>query len=287
MARILPAILPLVFWLSAQPDVPARLLQYEVSESRKITSARGPSVESVSGTVVVAGGKSRWTVTHGTFPRSSVSAVISSPDGFSFLSSEDKLAALGSREDFDSLFKGNPASEAGGLGTFSYDEIECQIIEKTKEPATGSLRAATFEINASWVLKVLLPGRSVSIRNRISGTLGTSRQYAAWPTPFDDPLRLLPLRGTAAEKIRREIEKLEGKIVTFHLEMTSEQTGLEGVGGEAPAAAPARSSTTIERKTSGFLERAQAKGEDSLFAIPEDYKLRSPERILKFDPALR
>lgn len=287
MARILPAILPLVLLFSPDPDVPAKLLQYEVSESRKITTARGVSEESVAGTVAVSGGKSRWTVSHGTFPRSSVSAVITLPDGFAFLSREDRLAALGSRDDFDSLFKGNPASEAGGLGAFSYDEIECQIVERSKDPGHAHDRIATWEISASWVLRVLLPGRSVSIRNRISGTIGSSRKYAGWPTPFDDPFRLLPLRGAAAERVRREMEKVDGKIVAFRIEMTSEQSGLEGIGGDPAGPAAVRSTTVVERKSAGFLERPLAKGEASLFEIPEEYKLRSPERILRLEPALR
>jgi hypothetical protein len=290
MAWILPAILPAVLMLAPEAEAPAKLFQYEVSESRKVTSPRGTAIESAGGTIVVSGGKARWSVTNGAFPRSSVSAVVAGSDGFVFLSRENQLAALGTRDDFDALFKGSPAADAGGLGNFTYSEIECQVSEKTKDGPSQLEKNAIWKIEARWVLRVLLPGRAVSIRNRVTGTLESSRKLTPATTPFDDPFRLLPIRGAAGEKVRKEIERIEGKIVAFNIEMTSEQTGTEGLtAGETSStpSTPVRTTTVVERKTSGFLERPMAKAEAHLFEIPEDYKLRSPERILSLEPKLR
>lgn len=262
---------------AAAPERPA-LASYDVVESTRSVTPAGERTSGAAGTVKVAGGRARWELPHGSFPRSSASVAIADGALVTLLDPKERLAASATADDFTALFRGRPATE--GSAAASLRDVSVRLAPDGKGRLLEGRPTAKYLLEARWTLVLTTTGRIARVTTEIKGVIETVDEPAA-RSPFDGLSRLVPARAEAAEALDAELAKLPGLPVSAALDVTSkvvsEQAGMPS--GTEPPPRPAEARQTITRRLTNLVVREGAASDDALFAIPADFHSRGLDRI--------
>jgi hypothetical protein len=269
---------------AAPVEAPARpvLASYDVTESARTITPAGEHGRASAGTVRVAGGRARWELTAGTFPRSSASVAIADGPVVTLLDPKEKLSASATADDFTALFRGRPATE--GSAAVAVRDVSVVVKAGGKGRAFQGRATSAWTLEAAWTLVVSTTGRVARVATEVKGTVETLDEPAA-RSAFDDFARLIPARGEAAEALDAELAKLPGLPVSVLLEVAS-KVSAQAAGmpsGTEPPHRPMETRQTITRRVSNLAVRTGAASDDALFAIPEDFHARALDRIVPED----
>lgn len=284
----MPAGLLLAAVLSSGPATAAApvrpvLASYDVTESSRTITPAGERNRAWAGTVRVAGGRARWDLAHGTFPRSSAAAAIADGPVVTLLDPKERLSASATADDFTALFKGRPATEGPAAG--SVTDVSVRLQPEGSGRSFEGRKTARFALEASWTLVVSTPGRVNRVAVEVKGTIETLDEPGA-RSPFDDLARLLPARGAAAEALDAELARLPGLPVSVLLDVVSKASAeMPGMpSGTEPPPRRTEARETIVRRVSNLAVRKGAPSDDALFAIPDDFHTRGLDRIVPESP---
>ena len=262
---------------SAEAPRPA-LETYELVESVRTVSPAGENSRSFGGTVRVSGGRARWELSHGTFPRSSAAVAIADGAVLTLLDPKEKLAASAAPEDFTSLFRGRPAAE--GSAAVSRRDVSVRLTPDGAGRAFEGRPTARYALEASWTLVLATTGRVARVATSLKGTIEVLDEPAA-RSAFDAFGRLVPARGEAAEALEAELARLPGLPVSASLDVASkstvEQPGMPS--GTEPPRRPVEAHQTITRKVANLAVRPGSGSDEALFAIPDDFHSRGLDRL--------
>ncbi len=225
------------------------------------------------------GGDARWELTHGTFPRSSATAVVTGRDGLMLLDREAKVAARATASDFADLFLGRP-SDAGSASSAVRDVSAALRKDGAGRPFQDR-PTSRFRLEAAWTVVFSSPGRITRVKTEAAG-LVEAVEMAEAQSALDDLLRLLPARGAAREVLGAELAKVIGLPVFVEISVTStSSTEAPGIpsGTEAPPK-PLTAHSTATRRVKNLATRPGTRGDAALVAVPEDFRARSLDRLL-------
>ena len=266
---------------AAAPERPA-LASYDVVESTRTATPAGERTSGTAGSVKVAGGRARWELPHGSFPRSSASVAIADGALVTLLDPKERLAASATADDFTALFRGRPATEGSAAATLR--DVSVRLAPDGKGRLLEGRPTAKYLLEARWTLVLNTTGRVARVTTEIKGVIETVDEPAA-RSPFDGLGRLVPARAEAAEALDAELAKLRGLPVSAALDVTSkvvsEQAGMPS--GTEPPPRPAEARQTITRRLTNLVVQKGAASDDALFAIPADFHSRGLDRIAPGD----
>ncbi len=270
---------------AAPAEAPARpvLASYDVTESSRTITPAGERGRASAGSVQVAGGRARWELQHGTFPRSSAAIAISDGPVVTLLDPKEKLSASATADDFTAIFRGRPATE--GSAAVTVRDVSVRVKAGGKGRAFQDRATSAWTLEAAWTLVVSTTGRVARVTTEVKGTIETLDEPAA-RSPFDGLARLIPARGAAAEALDAELAKLPGLPVSVLLDVVS-KVSAEAPGMPSrtePPPLPAETRQTIKRVVSNLASREGSASDDALFAIPDDFHARALDRIVPEDP---
>ena len=254
------------------------LASYDVIESTRSVTPAGERTSGTAGSVRVAGGRARWELPHGSFPRSSASVAISDGALVTLLDPKERLAASATADDFTALFRGRPATE--GSAAASLRDVSVRLAPDGRGRSFEGRPTSKYLLEARWTLVLNTTGRIARVTTEIKGVIETVDEPAA-RSPFDGLGRLVPARAEAAEALDAELTKLPGLPVSAALDVTSkvvsEQAGMPS--GTEPPPRPAEARQTITRRLTNLVVRKGTASDDALFAIPADFHSRGLDRI--------
>jgi hypothetical protein len=275
-------LLAAAFLSGASPvEAPVRpgLASYDVTESSRSITPAGESGRAWTGTVRVAGGRARWELSHGTFPRSSAAVAIADGPVVTLLDVKERVSASATLADFAALFQGRPAAE--GSTAFTVRDVSVRLDPDGKGRAFQGRPTARYALEAGWTLVVSTPGRVARVTTEVKGAVETLEEPAA-RSAFDGLGRLIPARGEAADALDVELAKLPGLPVSAVLDVVS-RFSAEAAGmpsATAPPSRPVETRQTITRRVSNLAARPGVASDDALFAIPDDFHTRGLDRIV-------
>ncbi|MEO6324564.1 MAG: hypothetical protein ABIT01_20425, partial [Thermoanaerobaculia bacterium] len=238
------------------------------------------------GTVMVSGQQARWELEQGTFPHATASVALAARGAVTLLDTKEKISAACTVSEFESLFRGLPSGDSGA----SHPSVRDLSVAVKPDGAGRSFQGTAtrrYAIEVRWVLAVNNPGRFVSVKNVLLGTIEAAPDFEDARSPFDELTRLFPLRGETLEALTPELRQVAGLPVFVNLEMSSELQS-ENVGpdvGEGMRKTP-RTTTTVTRRVLHLQRRKRAAGDSARLAAPEEYKLRGLERLQRSAPGL-
>ena len=259
---------------------PPPLVTYELVESTRSVTPAGERIVSTGGTVAVRGSRARWDLTHGTFPRSSASSVVAGADDFTLLDRQEKLAASASAADFVALFSGWPSDP--GAAAPAVRDVSVALRPDGKGRAFQDRPTSRFLLSAAWTVVLSAPGRITRVKTEAAGVVETADLPEAL-SPLDSLARLLPARGEAREVLEAELAKVTGLPVFAEITVTStsstEMAGIPSGTVPPPKHVSARSTTT--RRVRDLAVRAGAGGDEALVSVPEDFRTRGLDRLVR------
>lgn len=269
---------PLAFLLLA---LTGPLVRYEVKESVAAVTPRGEQRLAVVGRVTVAGDKALWELPSGTFPRSRAQVAVADKGGVTLLDRAEGVYASASREDFDALFVPRASAETGA--SFTPQEVAVSVTPEGAGPKFGSAPTVRYRVKAGFRLAMQAPGRAGAVVTELTGTILAAEGLDEARSPFDDLLRLLPVRGDVKESFARELAHVRGLPVKVELELVSE--GRSEALGAPPGSAeratrPPRTVTRILRELSPLERRSIREGDAALFEVPASFHSRALERLV-------
>jgi hypothetical protein len=274
-------VLAAAFLTGAAPAAPPErpiLASYDVVESTRTVTPAGERTSGTAGSVKVAGGRARWELAHGSFPRSSASVAISDGALVTLLDPKERIAASATGDDFTALFRGRPATEGSAAATLR--DISVHLASDGKGRVLEGRPTSKYLLEARWTLVLTTTGRIARVTTEIKGVIETVDEPAA-RSPFDGLGRLVPARAESAEALDAELAKLPGLPVSAALDVTSkvvsEQAGMPS--GTEPPPKPAEARQSITRRLSNLVVRKGVASDDALFAIPADFHSRGLDRI--------
>jgi hypothetical protein len=267
---------------AAAPVRPA-LASYDVTESSRTITPAGERNRAWAGAVRVSGGRARWELAHGTFPRSSAAVALADGAVVTLLDTTERLSASATAGDFAALFKGRPATEGSASGSVRDVSVHLKP-DGAGRPFEGR-KTARFALEASWTLVVSTPGRVNRVAVDVKGTIETLDEPGA-RSPFDDLARLLPARGAAADALDAELARLPGLPVSALFDVVSKASAeMPGMpSGTEPPPRPTEARETVTRRVSNLAVRKGAASDDALFAVPDDFHSRGLDRIVPESP---
>lgn len=274
--------LPAVAVTSPTPTVEYSL----VERIRSSGPSGGATVRAVGGKVVVSGGRARWTLEGGTFPRSAATAaLLDGRGGLVLLDVPSRLLSTIPATDLPTLFRPEPSSETGSTSS-SYRDLEVRADRAGAGRPAGGEPTVRWVLHGRWIMATLVPGRVLSILATVEATIDAAEGLEGARTQFDDLVRLFPARGEAAEAIARELEAIRGLPVRVSATTTSETLG-ETAGGGAPGGLPSRATIESLREVKDLVRRRPVPADAALLAVPEDFRSIPPERLSKGAGGLR
>jgi hypothetical protein len=264
---------------SAAADNLPQLVTYELAESTRSVTPAGERTVSAGGTVVARGGDARWNLTHGTFPRSSATAVVAGCDGLVLLDGESKVAARATTADFADLFLGRP-SDSGSAAPAVRDVSAALRRDGVGRPFQDR-ETSRFRLEAAWTVVLSSPGRITRVKTEATGIV-ESVELAEARSALDALFRLLPARGAAREALEAEFAKVTGLPVFVEISITStSSTEAPGIpSGTEPPPKPLTAHSTVTRRVRNLAARPGARGDEALVAVPEDFRARPLDRLL-------
>ena len=263
---------------SAVMNLPA-LVTYDLTESTRSVTPAGPRTVSVGGTVVARGGSARWDLTHGTFPRSSATSVVTDRDGLVLLDREAKAAALATPSDFADLFQGRPSDP--GAAAPAVRDVSVVVRRDGIGRPFQDRPTARFRLEAAWTVVLSSPGRITRVKTEATGVVESVERIEA-QSPLDTLLRLVPARGAARETLDTELAKVGGLPVFVEISINStSSTEAPGIpSGTEPPPKPLTARSTVARRVGNLAERPGVRGDEARVAVPEDFRSVSLDRLL-------
>jgi hypothetical protein len=256
------------------------LVTYELLESTRNVTPAGERTVSAGGTVAVRGGRARWDLTHGTFPRSSASSVVADADGVTLLDREEKLAAGATPADFIALFQGNPSDP--GAAAPAVRDVSVAFRPDGAGRAFQDRPTSRFRLVAAWSVVLSAPGRITRVKTEATGIVEAVDIPEA-QSSLDSLARLVPARGAARETLEAELAKATGLPVFVEIIVTSTSSA-EAPGmpaGTEPPPKPVTARSTVTRRVRNLATRPGAKGDEALVAVPDDFRTRGLDRIVR------
>ncbi len=255
------------------------LVTYELAESTRSVTPAGERSVSASGTVVTRGGDARWDLTHGTFPRSSATSVVTGRDGLMLLDREAKAAARATPSDFADLFLGRPSDP--GSAAPAVRDVSAVLRKDGAGRPFQDRPTSRFRLEAAWTVVLSSPGRITRVKTEATGIV-ESVEITEAQSPLDALLRLLPARGAAREALDAELAKVTGLPVFVEISVTStSSTEAPGISsGTEPPPKPLTAHSTVTRRVRNLAMRPGARGDEALVAVPEDFRALSLDRLL-------
>jgi hypothetical protein len=258
---------------------------YELLESTRNLTPAGERTASVGGTVAVRGGWARWDLTHGTFPRSSASSVVADADGVTLLDREEKLSARATPADFAALFQGSPSDP--GAAAVAVRDVSVAFRPEGAGRTFQDRRTSRFRLEAAWSVVLSSPGRITRVKTDVTGVVEAVELPEALSS-LDSLARLVPARGGAKEMLETELAKATGLPVFVEIVVTS-TSSVETLGtpaGPEPPPKPVTGRSTVTRRVRNLATRPGAKGDEALVAVPDDFRTRGLDRIVRL-PEMR
>ena len=262
-------------------DAPPRpaLASYDLTESVRAVTPAGERIKATAGTVRAAGGRARWELGHGTFPRSTAAVAIADGPVVTLLDPKERIAASATPEDFTALYRGRPATE--GSASTAIRDVSVTLAADGSGRQFQGRPTLRYRLDASWTLVLTTTGRVARVATTVAGTIEVLDEPSA-RSPFDALGRLFPARGGAAEALDAELAKLPGLPVAATLDVASkstvEQPGMPS--GTEPPPKPVESRQTVTRKATNLVVRPGAAADDALFVIPDGFHSRGLDRIV-------
>jgi len=246
------------------------LVTYELTESTRSITPAGERTLSSGGLVVARGGDARWELTHGTFPRSSATSVVTDRGGLTLLDREARAAARATASDFADLFQGRPADP--GSAALRRDGTGRPFQDRP---------TSRFRLEAAWTVVLSSPGRITRVKTEVTG-LVESVEMAEAQSRLDDLLRLFPARGAAREALDAELAKVRGLPVFVEIAVTStSSTEAPGIpSGTEPPPRPLTAHSTATRRVGNLAARPGVRGDEARVAVPEGFRSLSLDRLL-------
>jgi hypothetical protein len=266
--------------VTPKAEAPPPFVTYELLESTRNLTPAGERTVSVGGTVAVRGGWARWDLTHGTFPRSSASSVVADADGVTLLDREEKFAARATPADFVALFQGSP-SDPGAAATAVRD-VSVVFRPDGAGRAFQDRPTSRFRLEAAWSVVLSAPGRITRVKTEAAGVVEALDMPEA-QSSLDSLARLVPARGAAKETLAVELAKVTGLPVFVEIVVTSTSSA-EALGipaGTEPPPKPVTARSTVTRRVRNLATRPGAKGDEALVAVPNDFRTRGLDRIVR------
>ena len=256
------------------------LVTYELVESTRSLTPAGERAVSAGGTVAVRGSRARWDLTHGTFPRSSASSVVAGAAGVTLLDRQEKLAASASAAEFVALFLGRPADP--GTTAPAVRDVTVTLRPDGKGRPFEDRPTSRFRLEAAWTVVLSSPARIARVKNEAAGVVETVDLPEAL-SPLDSLARLVRVRGEASEAFEAELAKVTGLPVFAEITVTStsstEVPGMPTGAGAPPR--PVRTRSTATRRVRNLVVRPGKGGDEALVSVPEDFRMRGLDRIVR------
>jgi hypothetical protein len=252
---------------------------YELVESTRSVTPAGERTVSVGGTVVARGGDARWELTHGTFPRSSATSIVTGRDGLMLLDREQKAAARATPSDFADLFQGRPSDP--GSAAPAVRDVSALLRKDGAGRPFQDRPTSRFRLEAAWTVVLSSPGRITRVKTEATGIVEAIEIDEA-QSPLDTLLRLLPARGAAREALDAELAKVTGLPVFVEISVTStSSTEAPGIpSGAEPPPRPLTAHSTVTRRVRGLATRPGVRGDEARVAVPEDFRARGLDSLL-------
>ncbi len=282
-------ILAVLALLAAPREENPTLVTYQLVERSRITSPAGERDAGLLGTVSVAGEKARFELTGGTFPRSSADVAVASKNDVVLLDRREKIAASASLGEFESLFLGARSSESG-VSAFQYRDVTVDVEKEGAGSPFQELATVRHRVKVRFTLEGSTPERVSRVRTSLDAVVDTLAGADDARSPFDDLLRLFPVRDSVREGLERELAKIAGLPVAVRVNITSEASAeLIGPSAMSPEGPPQPTKTTAmySRSLARLVRRKRTAEDTQLFAQPSEFKTRGLERVLTDGARLR
>lgn len=275
-------VLALPATLAARAEQPHLLFSYDLAEGTETVTPAGTKHRAIEGPVRVVKEDARWDLVRGALPRSSVTTVIGSWRGLTFVDRGAKLSARATAFAFRDLFR-TPRGKDGDLAAVRVGEVAVEVGGPSRaEPFEGwpsQRRRFTFAYTAT----AASPGGDRKTRVAGSGTLDTIEEpAAAWPA-LDDLRRLFDVPAEVDVRLAEAFGGVSGLPVAVTVETRTETTG-ERTGTGSSLGGPSRPAVTTARTTRRLsrLSIRQATVEDrNLFLLPDDVRTVGIERLVE------
>lgn len=283
---LLPATLALAAALAAAPPeappAPARVVRYELAESRKSVSPAGERASAVAGSVVVLDGSARWDLSSGTFPRTTANSVVLGGRSGWFLDRRSSTAARAGLDDLRALFVPPPSGDSGPFQS-RVAGLEAAS-EASKGPAFEGRPTARLRVTSSWSLVTSMPGRVSRARCRLTAVVDFVEDVPEGArSPLDDPGRLFDVPEKVWEALAPELARVRGLPVTVVVGIETELAVDAPGTGASPSEgrAPIRTRSESRRTLTSLATRPAAAGDAALFSPAEEMHVVGIERLVE------
>jgi hypothetical protein len=282
-------VLSLVLWpLGAAPDERApALVAYAFEESFSSVTPNAERAAALAARVDVAGESVRVELSGSTFPRARGSILILDGAKAVLVDPKGRECANLDRSELDSLFTAPAADDGGGAGV----RVREKTVTVTRDGEGAPFQGAPtkrWRVTVNAYVNVTTPGRVATLHGVTRGTIETVDAPDA-ASPIDDLGRLFRARGEVRTALDEELRSVEGFPVRVKLEgeteMSAEPVG-DGIGHDV-LERPMKTTVRAERTVHDLTRRPLSPRDAALFTVPEDVRLRAPERLVRRETLAR
>jgi hypothetical protein len=284
LAALASALLAAILAPSSERRAPS-LVTYALEERLSATTPAGERVTAIGARVRVAGEQARVEIS-GSFPRARGSLLLLDGARALLVDPREHEAALLPGGDLAALFFA-PAAEESGAG-WRVREKEVAVVPDGAGAPFQDLPTRRWRVRVDVFLNVTTPNRVATLRSRVRGTIETADLPEA-SSRFDDLSRLFRARGEVREELEKRLADVSGFPVRAVLDGDTEMTA-EAIGpanGQSTGERPARTTSRAERTVRDLTRRPLTRADAALFAVPEDARMRGPERLVRQDDLAR
>jgi hypothetical protein len=199
----------------------------------------------------------------GTLPRSSVTTVIGSWRGLTFVDCGAKLSAPATSSALRDLFRTPRGSDEGPSGV-RVGEVEVEVGSASRVAPFEGWPAQRRGLSFAYTLTITVAGGVRRTRITGSGTIDTIEEpAAAWPA-LDDLRRLFDVPAEVDERLATALAGVSGLPVAVTVETRSETPG----------------ETKATRRLSGLSIRQATVEDRNVFLLPDDVRTVGIERLV-------
>jgi hypothetical protein len=263
------------------------LVAYKFEESFSSVTPNGERAAALAGRVEVAGESVRVELSGSTFPRARGSILILDGAKAVLVDPKAREGANLDRSELDTLFTAPAADEGGGAGV----RVREKTVTVTRDGEGAPFQGAStkrWRVTVNAFVNVTTPGRVATLHGVTRGTIETVEAPDA-SSPIDDLGRLFRARGEVKTALDEELRSVEGFPVRVKLEgetdMSAEPVG-SGIGQNV-LERPMRTTIRSERTVHDLTRRPLSGRDAALFTVPEDVRLRAPERLVRQETLAR
>lgn len=285
---VVPALAIALRAPGAPPAPAGELVGYTLSETFRSATPRGEIAGGAEGRVTVLAGRAIWQLESGRFPRSAASAVLAEAGTVTLMDRAEKIYSEAPWAEFDRLFR-DPSAPDSGLSAAAVRDLTVSLRPAGAGAAFDGRPSARHTLELKYALVVSTPGRSATITHEVRAAIATVSGLDAARSPLDDLSRLFRLRGAAREAVEAELSHLEGWPVSVRIESAAVWTSEPVGGAKDPSATqplPVKSSATVTREVSALVRRSATAADAGLLRIPEEFRSRPFERMVRAAPGL-